>query len=93
MNGKHLPGLSYGMSGGPRPLSWGPPRATAAYIRECEPGAGEYTFELWKGPKVLMRVTFESTSLRAAQDEALRRAKELGGTFASTVASPPVAGK
>jgi hypothetical protein len=81
------------MSGGPRPLSWGPARPTAAYIRECEPGPGEYTFQLWKGSVVIETVTFQSTSLRAAQDEALRRAKELGGTFASTVASPPVAGK
>ncbi len=93
MSGKHLPGLSYGMSGGPRPLSWGPARATAAYIRECEPGAGEYTFKLWKGSVVLTTVTFQSASLRAAQDEGLRQAKELGGTYAETVSSPPVAGE
>ena len=90
---KYLPGYSYGMSGGPRPLSWGPGRATAAYIRECEPGAGEYTFKLWKGSAFIGTVTFQSTDLRAAQGEALRRAKELGGTYAETVTSPPVAGK
>jgi len=91
--GKYLPGYSYGMSGGPRPLSWGPARATAAYIRECEPGTGEYVFKLWKGSAVIGTVTFQSTDLRAAQGEALRRAKELGGTYAETVTSPPVAGK
>ena len=93
MSGKYLPGLSYGMSGGPRPLSWGPARATAAYIRECEPGEGEYVFELLKGKVVVETMTFQSTSLRAAQDTAARRASELGGLYACSVTCPPPRGE
>ena len=84
---KYLPGYSYGMWG------FGPPRATLAYIRECEPGEGVYVFELLKGKVVVETMTFQSTSLRAAQDTAARRASELGGLYFCSVTCPPPRGE
>lgn len=82
-NSRYLPGYSYGMSGGPMSLSQ----------KACQPNPaneskeGNYTFTLSKGKKVLDTVTFWAPSLRAAQEEAQKRADALAEwpTFAAQV--------
>lgn len=80
---KYLPGYSYGLSGGPRPLS------TRRPPREDESGPGTYTYDIWKGPKVIGQVTFDAYDLRDSQLIAKRKEEEMGGSFSSNVSFVP----
>lgn len=85
---KYLPGLSYGQMGGPMPLSWAR-TPSREWIKENEPGAGTYTFQIEKSHAgkraTLGRITFWATDLRAAQDHAHEESKKMGGSWFHTV--------
>jgi hypothetical protein len=76
---KYLPGYSYGLSGGPPPLSWRAPPGENDY------GLGTYVYEIWEGKEKLRQETFRAYSLRHSQEIADRRRDEKGGSFSELI--------